>query len=64
MGQFINYRYALEEIGSELILYLAVPLNTYNNFLIKPFIKNIIQRSQINLIIYDVEKEEILRWQI
>ncbi|YAG12666.1 hypothetical protein NSTC745_01945 [Nostoc sp. DSM 114161] len=41
-----------------------MPLNTYNSFLIKPFIKNIIQRSQINLIVYDVEKEEILRWQI
>ncbi|MBD2412540.1 fatty-acid oxidation protein subunit alpha [Nostoc calcicola FACHB-389] len=64
VGQFINYRYALEEIGSELILYLAVPLNTYNDFLTKQFIKTIIQRSQINLVVYDVEKEEIIRWQI
>ncbi|MDZ8024019.1 MAG: XisH family protein [Nostoc sp. DedQUE01] len=50
VGQFINYRYALEETDDERVLYLAVPLNTYNDFLIKPFIKNIIQRSQINLI--------------
>ncbi|MBE8969979.1 XisH family protein [Nostocales cyanobacterium LEGE 12452] len=64
VGQFINYRYALEEIGSERVLYLAVPLNTYNDFLNKPFIKTIIQRSQINLIVYDVETEEIIRWQI
>ena len=64
VGQFINYRYALEEIGSERVLYLAVPLNTYNDFLNKPFIKTIIQRSQINLIVYDVEMEEIIRWQI
>ena len=63
VGQFINYRYALEEIGSERVLYLAVPLNTYNDFLNKPFIKTIIQRSQINLIVYDVETEEIIRWQ-
>ncbi|MHC5719829.1 MAG: element excision factor XisH family protein, partial [Nostoc sp.] len=64
VGQFINYKYALEEINSERILYLAVPLNTYNDFLNKPFIKTIIQRSQINLIVYDVETEEIIRWQI
>ncbi|QLE42812.1 fatty-acid oxidation protein subunit alpha [Nostoc sp. C052] len=64
VGQFINYRYALEEIDSERILYLAVPLNTYNDFLNRPFIKTIIQRSQINLIVYDVETEEITRWQI
>ncbi|BDI17903.1 hypothetical protein ANSO36C_37050 [Nostoc cf. commune SO-36] len=64
VGQFINYRYALEEIDSERVLYLAVPLNTYNDFLNKPFIKTVIQRSQINLIVYDVETEEITRWQI
>ncbi|MEH1790103.1 MAG: XisH family protein [Nostoc sp.] len=64
VGQFINYRYALEEIDSERVLYLAVPLNTYNDFLNKPFIKTIIQRSKINLIVYDVETEEITRWQI
>ncbi|MCC5625553.1 XisH family protein [Nostoc sp. CHAB 5715] len=64
VGQFINYRYALEEIDSERVLYLAAPLNTYNDFLNKPFIKTIIQRSQINLIVYDVETEEITRWQI
>ncbi|MCC5648290.1 XisH family protein [Nostoc sp. XA013] len=64
VGQFINYRYALEEINSERVLYLAVPLNTYNDFLNKPFIKTIIQGSQINLIVYDVETEEIIRWQI
>ncbi|PHM09846.1 element excision factor XisH family protein [Nostoc sp. 'Peltigera malacea cyanobiont' DB3992] len=48
----------------QLFLYLAVPLNTYNDFLNKLFIKTIIQRSQINLIVYDVETQEIIRWQI
>lgn len=32
IGQFINYRYALEVQEPERVLYLAVPLNTYNNF--------------------------------
>jgi hypothetical protein len=63
MGQFINYRYALEEIGAERVLYLAVPLNTYNDFFTKTFIQSIIQRSQVNLLVYDIETEEIVRWQ-
>jgi XisH protein len=32
IGQFINYRYALEVQEPERVLYLAVPLNTYNIF--------------------------------
>ncbi|MEH1810622.1 XisH family protein [Nostoc sp.] len=59
VGQFINYRYALEEIDSERVLYLAVPLNTYNDFLNKPFIKTIIQRSQINLIVNEAADNKI-----
>lgn len=63
IGQFINYRYALEVQEPERVLYLAVPLNTYNIFFIKTFIASVIQRSQINLIVYDIEMEEIAKWQ-
>ena len=63
IGQFINYRYALEIQEPERVLYLAVPSNTYNDFFMKSFIQLIVQRSQINLLVYDVEKEEIERWQ-
>ena len=64
IGQFINYRYALEIQEPERVLYLAVPLNTYNNFFVKTFVISVVQRSQINLIVYDIEREEIARWQI
>ncbi len=64
IGQFINYRYALEVQEPERVLYLAVPLNTYNNFFVKTFVISVVQRSQINLIVYDIEREEIARWQI
>jgi XisH protein len=33
IGQFINYRYALELQEPERVLYLAVPLTIYNVFL-------------------------------
>lgn len=64
IGQFINYRYALEVQEPARVLYLAVPLNTYNNFFVKTFVSSVVQRSQINLIVYDIEREEIARWQI
>ena len=64
IGQFINYRYALEVQEPERVLYLAVLLNTYNNFFVKTFVISVVQRSQINLIVYDIEREEIARWQI
>lgn len=63
MGQFTNYRYALADSEPERVLYLAVPLNAYNEFFTRPFIQSVIQRGQVGLIVYDVENEEIVRWQ-
>jgi glycerol dehydrogenase-like iron-containing ADH family enzyme len=62
IGQFINYRYALEELRSDRKLYLAVPNSVYQEFFKISFVNSIIQRSQINLIIYNPETEEIFQW--
>nr|WP_293126518.1 element excision factor XisH family protein [Okeania sp. SIO1I7] len=62
VGQFINYRIALEEQESERRLYLAVPLDIYKRFFKYPFIQTVIHHNQIPLIIYDVEKEAIAQW--
>lgn len=63
LGQFINYRYALEEYEPERILYLAVPATTYEEFFTTRFIKSVTQRSQINLLVFEPAKEEIVQWQ-
>ena len=62
VGQYINYRYGLEELEPERIPYLAVPLEVYEDFFTLPFVQKVIERSQIKLLIYDVEKEEIYAW--
>jgi hypothetical protein len=64
IGQFINYRYALEDEDPERILYLAVPQNIYNDFFKVPFIQSVVRRSQLNLLVYDIEQEAIVQWQI
>lgn len=62
IGQFINYRYALEDFEPERILYLAVPIVTYKSLFQRPFVQSVVKRSQINLMIYDPEQEEIVEW--
>ncbi|OUL29681.1 fatty-acid oxidation protein subunit alpha [Nostoc sp. RF31YmG] len=62
LGQFLNYRTALREKEPERHLYLAVDLETYNDFFTLPFIQLQIQEFQLKLVIYDTETEEIIRW--
>lgn len=63
LGQFLNYRVAIEVSSEpERILYLAVPIDTYQIFLRFEPAKTVIARYEIRLIIYNPTHEEIDRW--
>ena len=62
MGQFINYRYALEDQEPDRTLYLAISTQIYDTFFQRPFIQSVIQRSQVKLIVYHISKEVITQW--
>ena len=62
LGQFINYRGALRRKEPERILYLAVPLTTYNTFFQLDFPKEMVEENQVKMIIYDVKNEVIIEW--
>jgi len=62
LGQFLNYRMTLEEIESDRVLYLAVPLDTYQSFFQRALPKAAVQRHQLKLIVYRIKKEEIAKW--
>jgi hypothetical protein len=62
VGQFMNYRLALAEQWPGRPLYLAVPADTYDTFFILPFVQRAVQHYQLNLIIYDTDKQVILTW--
>ena len=62
IGQFINYRIALEEEDADRLLYLAVPLDIYKRFFKYTFIQTVIRRNQIPLLVYDIEKQEVVQW--
>ena len=61
-GQFLDYRYALEDTDPERVLYLAVPRFVYQTFFSLAFISGVVQRSQIKLLVYDLEQETIEQW--
>lgn len=62
LGQFLNYKVALEikEPGREL--FLAVPLETYEEFFSQPLIQAVSERFDLKLLIYDPEIEEVAQW--
>lgn len=62
LGQFINYQFALEEFEPDRKLYLAIPLNIYNSFFQRRFTRSVVERTQLNLVIYNEKQEVIVRW--
>ena len=62
LGQFINYRTALKREDAQRILYLAVPIITYNSFFQLDFPQLTVKENEVKLIIYDPEYEVISEW--
>ncbi|NEP48820.1 MAG: fatty-acid oxidation protein subunit alpha [Moorea sp. SIO3C2] len=62
LGQFLNYRLALENIEPERKMYLAISEDVYEAFFTLVFTQNAVEKYQIKLIIYDTKKEVIKQW--
>ncbi|WP_392532886.1 XisH family protein [Nostoc sp. C117] len=62
LGQFLNYRDALNKVEPERQLYLAVRLPIYESFFQRKFIVSAVTKYQLRLMIYDVQKEVIHQW--
>jgi hypothetical protein len=62
LGQFLNYRDALETIDPNRQLFLAVRSPVYDSFFQRRFIIAAIQRYRLKLVVYDVDQEAIVKW--
>ncbi|MEH2038876.1 XisH family protein [Nostoc sp.] len=62
LGQYLNYCQAIEEKEADRVLYLAVPIETYQDFFQLSFVQRTLDRYQVKLIIYDPKREEIRLW--
>jgi hypothetical protein len=62
LGQFLSYRLVLENTEPERLLYLAIPLDTYQAFFQLEFTQSAVKAYQLKLIVYNSLKEEIVQW--
>jgi hypothetical protein len=62
LGQFVNYRTALQVQDADRRLYLAVPEDTYWTFFTLPFTQTVIAQQQLKVLVYDVAQEVIVKW--
>ena len=62
LGQFLNYRSALRLTEPDRTLYLAIPEDVYDEFFRRRFIQRAIEEHYLKLLIFNPEREEIVRW--
>jgi hypothetical protein len=62
LGQFNFYQYAVGKVMPDRELLLAIPDDVYNDFFREDFIKGLLVRHQVKLIIYQVEQSPGLQW--
>ncbi|MEG4394614.1 XisH family protein [Microcoleus sp. BROC3] len=62
LGQFLNYRLALQIKEPDRTLYLAVPFDTFDSFFQEPFIQEAVNVYQLKLVVYDPQKEVVVEW--
>lgn len=62
LGQFLNYKFALEEFDPQRKLYLAIPDSVYKSFFQRRFTRSVVERTQINLLVYNEKQETLVQW--
>jgi hypothetical protein len=62
VGQYIVYKDILEEIENDRKLYLAVTDVAYKDIFTEPIGKLIVNKNQINLLVFNPKKREIIQW--
>jgi hypothetical protein len=62
IGQYMLYKVALKYIGSQERLFLAAPLAAYNGILSEPLGEWTLHELNIDLLVFDPDKEEIVEW--
>jgi XisH protein len=62
VGQYAIYRLILEQRDPVRLLFMAVPLRTYNGPLTERFGQLIVKGLRINLLVFDHRQERIVQW--
>lgn len=63
IGQFMSYQTALSLLAPDRVLYLAMPLDTYEAYCRTTFVQTVLDKAAINLMVYSVLEEVIVLWE-
>ncbi len=62
LGQFLSYRAVLRQADTERILFLAIPLDAYENFFQSTFARLMIREYDLKIIVYNSIEGGIVQW--
>ncbi len=62
LGQFLVYQLALQKAQSLRVLYLAIPVTAYEEFIDIDLFRDAWQAYSVNLLIFDEQENQILKW--
>jgi hypothetical protein len=62
LGQFALYWAVLQTVDPERRLYLAVDMRTFGGLFSEPIGQIVLEGMQVNVMIFDSEREVIVRW--
>lgn len=62
LGQFLSYRLALKTLEPDRTLYLAVPLDIYQEFFVTTFVKLAINEYYLKLVVYNSKEGGLSQW--
>lgn len=62
LGQFLNYRFVLQQKQPDRVLFLAVPLDIYNSFFTVGLAQGVVAQYQVKLLVYHPETQEVQQW--
>lgn len=62
LGQYLIYQVALEKKDPQRNLWLAIPNGFYESFFDDPFFIEIVERFQVQMLLFNEESGRIIQW--
>lgn len=62
LGQYLNYREALQEHAPGRELFLAVPEQTYETFFVQEIVGRTLRRYEVAILVFNANKQQVVQW--
>jgi hypothetical protein len=62
LGQYKIYSQILEDVEPDRLLYLAVGNMVFEDFFSEPICQLVIRKNNLNIIVFEPSKQEIIQW--